>query len=127
MPTGMGTTVTFGTSSFTLSKTEVSTSGESRDAIETTHLGTTGYKTFIPADLVDGGEMTIRGQFLGDETPPISGAAETATIDWSGQGVGYTSAASVFCTNVDRSAQIGPNLMEITLTYKVAGAWTHSA
>jgi hypothetical protein len=123
----MGTTVTFGTSAFTLSKTEVSTSGESRESVETTHLGTTGYRTFIPSDLVDGGEMTIRGQFVGDETPPISTAAETATIDWSGQGSGFTSAASVFCTNVNRSAQIGPNLMEIELTFKVAGAWTHSA
>jgi hypothetical protein len=85
LQTGNGVTITFGTSGFTASYTRLGGTEMSRESLETTHIGTTDYKTFTPDDLVDGGEFTV--EFLWDPAmttfPPITGAAETITITYA--------------------------------------------
>lgn len=118
--TGMGTTVAFGTqTTFTPEITSVTHNGVTVGTIETTHLGTTSWKTFIPEDLKDGGELTMEGHFLGSQNPTLGGSAETITIDWSGSG--DTWVGSGFITSFSPGAQIGPNLMTFTMTVKFTG------
>jgi hypothetical protein len=85
-----GGTITFATSSFTCEITDWSYSGATREAIETTHLGTTnangtseiGNRTYMPNDLVDPGELTVTMHFDADKYPPIQAAAETITLNF---------------------------------------------
>lgn len=55
--TGLGGTITFGTSGFTGNMQEIGGETESVDELETSHLGTTDYKTHIASDLADPGEF----------------------------------------------------------------------
>ena len=65
---GTGTILTFG--GITMEITSLSMSGISRESIETTHLGSTPTKTFIPGDLYDPG--SIECEFQLDTTAPVS-------------------------------------------------------
>jgi hypothetical protein len=120
---GTGTTITFGTSSFAFELLEVNESGESREAIDCTHMGTSATRAFVPGDLTDGGSITVRGHYTGAQDPPIDAAAETITIDWGGSGL--TCAFSGFMTNFAAGAQIEEK-MEFTAEIKVAGAITRT-
>lgn len=53
-----------------------------RDAIETTHMGTTGAKTYTPADLVDAGELSLEVEFDPQAVPPIDGPAGELELVW---------------------------------------------
>ena len=79
---GTGITLTFGTSSFSIEFEEIKPPGSSRGSIDTSHQGTTTYRTFTPQDLVDNGELTFTGHFDPSKTPPIASAAETITISF---------------------------------------------
>jgi len=116
--TGNGTTITFGTSSFSANLLSVGGPGRSRGSIETSHMGTTTSHTFIPDDLVDNGEVSLEFEFNGYDTPPINGAVETITIAWGG--TGDTWAFSGFMTNYEPSAAMGDR-MTATATLKVTG------
>lgn len=80
--TGNGVTVTFGTTSAytSLQWTSVGLDGVSTEAVETTHLGTTGGKTFIPAALYDGGTVSLRCNADTDVPPVTVHATETVTV-----------------------------------------------
>ena len=84
LQTGNGVTIVFGTSGFTANYTRIGGTEMSRESIETTHLGTTNYKTFVPDDLIDGGEFSC--EFYWDPAmttfPPIDAVAETITITY---------------------------------------------
>lgn len=120
---GTGTTITFGTSGFTADVLSVNWDGISRESIQTSHMGTTNDHTFMPADLVDNGEISMEIAFVGTLSPPIitNGAAETVTIDWAGSG--DTWAASCFQTGFTIGAPL-EDKMTGTLTLKVSGAIT---
>jgi len=99
--TGNGATITFGTSGFTASYQRISGSTITRESLETTHLGTTDYMTFQPADLADGGDFSC--EFFWNQSastfPPITGAAETITVTYpmkSGESTAATVSASGF-------------------------------
>jgi len=77
---GTGTTVLFGTSGFTGHLLDVSWDGIERPSIDTSHLATVGFMTFIPGDLVDPGEISLELAFDPDDTPPIQASAETVTV-----------------------------------------------
>ena len=64
---GTGTAVTFATSGFTGHLLDVSWDGLERASIDTSHLGTVDYMTFIPGDLVDPGEISLELAFDRDE------------------------------------------------------------
>lgn len=119
---GTGATVTFGTSSFTAQLLEANWTGRERGNIRSTHMGTTGSHTYIPHDLVEPGELSLKFWFnCTDNTATILGAAaETITIGWD---TGKSWAGSGFCTGVEAGATIGEG-MEQTLKFKMSGAVT---
>jgi hypothetical protein len=125
--TGMGTTLTPGTdSTFLPELTSLSHNGESIEEIETSHLGTTSYKTYIPADLKEGGEIQVEGRYLGSFQPSI-GTVQTWTIDWGGTGAGYKTTFSGFWKSFEPKAEVGANLMTFSAVIKITGAVTHAA
>ena len=77
---GTSTTIAFATSSFTAEVTNINGSDISREDIETTHMGTTVYRTFIPSRLVDGGTVEMELTFDPDVQPPIAGVSESITV-----------------------------------------------
>jgi hypothetical protein len=101
-----GTTITFGTSSFTANIRRIGGANETREAVETAHLGTTGQKTKIPASLTDPGTTEI--EFEWDQSfgvfPPIDAVAETITITYplkSGETANATEAGTGFLTEAE--------------------------
>ena len=65
---GTGTILTF--ANITMNLTSVAMTGISRESIETTHLGSSPTKTFIPGDLYDPG--SIECEFILDDAPLTS-------------------------------------------------------
>lgn len=119
---GTGTTLTFGTSSFTAGLLSINGSGATREALETTTMATTTNKTFVPADIADSGEFSAEIQFEGNLTLPtlLGAAAETITIDWGGTGTGYEWSFSGFCTAFNVTSEIN-GIMTADITVKVSG------
>ncbi len=82
--TGTGTTITFGTSAWTGSVISIGGTTQSREALEDTHLGTSGEKTFVFNDLIDAGDFEL--EFYWDQSasvfPPISAVAEVITVSF---------------------------------------------
>lgn len=76
-----GTTVTFA-SGFLAQILDLEWSGITRAPVETSHAGTTSWKTFIPETLKDPGTLsgTIIFDPVADTTLPIEDAAETVTL-----------------------------------------------
>ncbi len=121
--TGMGTTIAFGTqTTFTPEVVSVSHNGVTVEDVETSHMGTTGSKTYIAADLKEGGELSFDIHFLGSQNPTIGAAPETVTVDWSGAGDTWT--FSGYIKSFSASANMGPELMSGTIVVKCAGAVT---
>lgn len=114
-----GTTVTFGTSSFSMPILSVGWAA-SRGTVQTSHMGTTTAHTHQKVDLYDPGELTLEVQYNQEASIPITGAAETITITWPGAGAWTVSG---FCTSADVSAGL-EELMTATLTFKLTGAIT---
>lgn len=123
---GTGTTVTFGTSSFTANLVSVDWDGIERASVQTSHLGTTSAHTFIPGDLYNPGEITMNIQFNPDNAPPISSAAETITVTFPLSSGGITAAnwaGTGFATGFTAGVQL-EELMTGTLTVKMSGVIT---
>jgi hypothetical protein len=126
--TGFGCTLTFGTTtSYAPKKRSINGPGLSREALNSSHLATTGgYETYIPNDLVEGGEVSMEVFWDALDTyPPISAAAETITITNNDSGAA-TEAFSGFITGFEKSSELGA-LQMATVTIKVAGAVTFTA
>ena len=84
---GHGSGITMSTSTgFLANIHSINWDGMTREVIETTHMGTTVAKTFLPDPLYDPGELTVEMDF--DSDAGISGlsivtaAGETVTITW---------------------------------------------
>lgn len=84
---GTGTVVTFGTSGFAAQLLDVKGPHPQRGFEPTSHMGTAApgagkiaNMTFLPHDLVDGGELTLQCHFNPSTTPPIHNTEETITI-----------------------------------------------
>lgn len=96
---GTGVTIVFGTSGFSADIESVNGQSIERPVVETSHMGTTTYKTFMPGDLTDPGGVEFEFHFDPDEQPPITSAAETITITFpipTGLANGATLASSGF-------------------------------
>ena len=84
--TGTGTTITFGTTSWTGSIISIGGTTQSREALEDSHLGTSGEKTFVFDDLIDPGSFDI--EFYWDQSASVMPRdtilqpAETITISF---------------------------------------------
>lgn len=120
MDIGTGTTVTFGTTVFAPQVTNVSWDGISREAIDNSHMGTTGARTSIPGDLYDPGELTLEIWFV---TSELAGAtemwtkpAETITVLFPDTG---TFVASGFCTGFTLNDPLEDGITA-TITFEIA-------
>tara|TARA_B100000029_G_scaffold269360_1_gene264694 strand:- start:2063 stop:2431 length:369 start_codon:yes stop_codon:yes gene_type:complete len=79
---GFGTTITF-SSGFFAEIISVDGPDLSREAIDTTHMGTTnGWKTFIPSDLKDGGTLSVEMAYDPGTSPPIADAESSCTVTY---------------------------------------------
>ncbi len=99
--TGHGATISFGTQGGTWRATRITPSAESRPAIDASHLGTTGYREFLPGDLINAGEFVVEFQFQGNQGLPTRTTAETVTITHalaSGEATAATIAGTAFVT-----------------------------
>lgn len=117
---GTGTSISFGTSNFTANILSIDGQELSRVSVQTSHLGTTDYHTFIPGKLVDPGGVDIEIQFDPDDFPPIDEDTETITVSF---GTGGSWAASGFATGFTWGAPL-EDMMTGTLTVKFSGPIT---
>jgi hypothetical protein len=80
---GTGTTVTHG--GFSGDVLSVDIGGVTVDNIDTSHMGTTSWKTFLAHDLADAGEVTIEIAWdITASVPTMGGTAQTLTINPTG-------------------------------------------
>lgn len=117
---GTGTTITFGTSTgFTPKVLDMQVFSMSREAINTSDFSTTAAHTFIPADLVDFGDLTLEIEWdaATSVTVPYGAAAETITITPKGGG---SVAFSGFITEYTPSIPM-EDKMTASITIKVTG------
>lgn len=89
--TGNGATITFGTTGFTGEIISIGGNEASLEALDTSHLGTTGNMTKAPADLVDQGDFSIEF-FFDPDTQPTIGTVETITVTFPVPSGGLTGA-----------------------------------
>ena len=128
LDTGNGTSITFGSSSWSGQFTSVRRAGETRPAIDSTNLATTTARTFIAADLVDRGSLECDIQYDPDDPPPTNSVAETITLTFpvpSGQSNGATIAGTGFITDHDLDIPEG-DIMTGSITIKWAADVTFS-
>jgi len=118
---GDGATIAFTTSTFTGSWKTLQHTGVARASVDTTHLGTTTAKTYMPGDLYDPGEISGTLSYDPDDQPPYNGAAETITITFPG---GATMAATGFVTNFDEPSLENDVEMIASVTIKLTGSIT---
>jgi hypothetical protein len=132
---GTGASVTF-SSGFFAEIANLDWSGITREAIETSHMGTAapsagefGNKTFIPGDLSDPGSLDVELHFNPDTIPPIDGAAETVTLQFAasdGDTTGASWAGSGFLTDCGAAIPL-EDKMTMSATIKFTGNITRVA
>lgn len=134
---GIGSTITFGTSTYTALLTGLSWSGLSRDILETTAMATDltpgattfGNATYRPVSIVDGGEVTAEVYFNPDLTPPMVPAtvANSEVITIAFPIVGAESAPSWafsgYCKGFEANCPL-EDLMTATLVIRVTAGVT---
>lgn len=121
---GTGSTLSFGTNTTFLPELlSVEFSGRGREAINSSHMGTSSAHTFIPASLVDNGTITATFHHDGtdDFATMISSAAEDVTVKWGAAAVSW--ACSGFVTEVSAQAPL-EDKMTASITIKCTGAVT---
>ena len=112
---GTGSTLTF--AGFTAQIVSLSWSGISRVAIDSSHMGTTGGKTFIFGDQYNPGTITAEVHFKSNEAPPITGAAATLTLTFPDAA---TWAASAGLTEFELTDPM-EDLMSASATFQASG------
>jgi len=115
---GTGLTITW-ESGFFAEIISVNGPSAAREAIQTTHMGTTTAHTFTPAELVDWGELSVTIAFDPATDPPIDEAAEELTLTWGNSGAN-TYTFDGFMTGFEPTAEIDQR-MEANCTIKVDG------
>jgi hypothetical protein len=96
-------------------------------------MGTTGYQTYIPGKLVEGGTVDMEIAFDPDAIPPIAGAAESIVVTFPIPSGGAAGAYVTFTGYMNSWSWTDPmeEKMTASITIKVDGltdpAWTASA
>ena len=80
--TGHGASITFGTTSWTGRIKKVNGIEVSKDAVETTYLGTSTNKTFMAGDLQTWTNLKLEVLFMGKDGLPALGSTEE-TVTWT--------------------------------------------
>jgi len=117
---GTETTITFGTSSFSMEITNIDVGSISRGAVKTSHMGTTTAHSYIPTDLHEPPVITVEGHLDTTTQPIISSAAETITITAPDSS---TYAGSGFMTEFGFTMPL-EDVMTATFTIQGTGTWT---
>lgn len=89
----------------------------SAKVLQTSHMGTTNDHTFVPGDLVDNGELRVRGRTV--TMPTVGGAASEYTItlpDSAATEITF----NAFISGFELSAEL-EELIEGDLTLKITG------
>jgi hypothetical protein len=101
----------------------VTLNDQTREKIDTSHTATTsGRKTYIPSDLIDGGDLEVEINFNPATTIPIGAAPEVWTLTFGDSGTctwaftGFITSAGGECPLEDR--------MTATITLAVSGVIT---
>jgi len=135
--TGNGATVTFtdldgGVSSTAIGSVRSINLGElSMPVVDTSHLGSTNYMTYVPGDLREPGEISMEVIF--DQTAvgiPSLGTVEDIIITFPRIGTAVTNAtftASGFFSSVSLPEIINNELMMMTITFKCDGGHDQEA
>ena len=89
-----------------------------RESIETSHLCTTGAKTFMPGTLYDPGELTIEMAYNPATPPPIDEPPEEFTITFPG---GTVMTGTGFMTGFEPSIPL-EDKMTASVTLKLTGS-----
>lgn len=121
---GNGTVVTIGGISGNL--LSVNGPNYERAFVETTHMGTTAARTYVPDDQYDPGTLEIELEFDAGQstTLPMTAATTGITIAYSGTAApGFSWSASGHMTSFSPSAAIGER-MTARATFKLTGALT---
>lgn len=131
---GTGASLTFSSATESYDVLSIDVSDVSRPSVDTSHLGTTTARTFIPGDLYDPGTMEI--EYLLDPStmstnrPIIDNAAETITLQWAEvtsstatNAAGGKFSASGFATSWSCSTPLEDRITA-TLGFKFSGAIT---
>lgn len=118
---GTGTTIAGGTSStFTTSLQVISlefTDTWNREAINFSHMGTTGGHDFKPSDLYDAGGVNVEAFFDSAIVPVATAAIEAWTITFPG---GETLICNGFLTNYPMTVPF-EDAMKVTFNIKFTG------
>ncbi len=114
-----GTTITFA-SGFLAEILDVDLPELSRESIDTTHMGTTNAKTYIPSTLIDVGELSCDLGFDPSASPPINLAPENVTILFPS---GTSWSFSGFMTGFNAKAPL-EDKMTASVTIKASGEIT---
>jgi hypothetical protein len=108
--TGHGATVTFGTTSWSGKLMGIPTNlSFTRPRVETTYLGTSTNRTYMPGDLNELGEITLDVMFESAVgLPAIGTVAETITITFPLPGGGAATAANIAGTGFITATSFPP-------------------
>ena len=100
--TGNQATIALGTTGAVGNVRNVSELAMELGKLESSHLGTEDYKTFIPDDLTDPGEVEFEVEFDGSIDLPPCGIVETCTITYPtiNEGAAASHAGTGFLTRV---------------------------
>jgi len=119
---GFKTSITFSSSNLTLHLLSLGGPGATREAIDISTMDTTtGYREFIPADLKDGGEVSIDFAFASSVSPAtaLASTGEVIAIKW-GTSTGDYWSFKGFMLSYEPGAQMDDR-MTGSATIKVAG------
>ena len=134
MPADVGTAITiaFGTSAFAAEVKSLNGSDVTREDVDVTHMGSTNYMEFQPAELADAGSIEMEIHFDPDAQPPILDVPETITITFPIPSGGLGGATLVFTGYVNAWSWEAPleEVMTAEITIKIDGktdpVWTVS-
>jgi hypothetical protein len=113
-----GTTLSFG--AFFAKLTSIRLTGVERDAVDVTNADSTTLRQYVPNDVYDAGEIEVEMLFDAASTPPMTGAAATATITWKDLN---TSTGTAFMTSFEPAGQ-ERDAMRATARLKITDTWT---
>ncbi len=127
---GTGATIAFATSQFASDLISLTLPEKVRAALETTHLGTSGAKTYKPAKLKDVGEIQCEFDHNPDEVQLLDQQAEEVTITYPllpGQATPAKLVFQAFATKEGGEEFKVDALMRTKVTLKVSGDLDYTA
>lgn len=121
---GTGASITFVTSAHSCKIRNINMNDFGRDAVEKTHMASSGGREYTPTQLPDPGELELEALFNPDNPPPYTAAPETIRLTFP---VGSGTAAKMEGTGfITKCGIVVPleEMMSQTIRIKFTGALT---